>query len=328
MNKEFRWGVIGTGGIARTFAKDLALAPGHRVTHFGSRTVAKAESVARDFSAIPVGSYQELVELDVDAIYVATPHSLHAENAIMAMNAGKPVLVEKPFCVNAKQARAMISASLSNQVALMEAMWSRFLPHFREIREIVKRGEIGELISIQADHGQPLPKDPYYRLHAPELAGGALLDLGVYPISLTSMLLGTPSKIIAAGEINESGVDSQTSIIFTYPSGAHSIMNTTLLVRTPCTATIVGTLGRIEVDSNFYTPTSFRTIIGGKTLEYPNTYEGHGLREQAIAFKDLVISGKLENEIMSHAESLAIVEMMDEIRQQIKLIYPSNFFLS
>lgn len=322
MNNSFRWGVIGTGGIARAFAKDLELTERHRVTHFGSRTLSKAEVLAKEFDAIPIAGYENLVNSEVDAIYVATPHAMHSQNAILAIEAGKPVLVEKPFAGNAQQARAMIDAAKFHQVPLMEAMWSRFLPHFIRVREIVDSGAIGEIISIQADHGQQLPKDPYYRLHAPELAGGALLDLGIYPISLASMLLGRPERILARGEINESGVDSQTSTIFTYKNGAHAILTTTLLIRTPCLAKIIGTLGRIEIDSNFYTPTSFRTVIGGETIEYPNQYVGHGLREQAVAFEELISSGKIESQVMSHTESLTIMETLDEIREQIGLKYP------
>lgn len=322
MSKIFKWGVIGTGGIARAFAKDLELSDGHRVTHFGSRTLLKAEALARDFGATPLAGYDKLVNADVDAIYVATPHSTHSQNAILALSAGKPVLVEKPFSGNAQQASEMIEAANLHQVPLMEAMWSRFLPNFIRLREIVNSGAIGQLISVQADHGQQLPKDPYYRLHAPELAGGALLDLGVYPISLASMLLGRPDKIISQGEMNEAGVDSQTSMIFAYKNGAQAILTTTLLVRTPCIATIVGTLGRVEIDSNFYTPTSMRTIIKGETIEYPNTYVGHGLREQALAFEAVIKSGEIESKIMSHNESLEIMETMDEIRKQIGLKYP------
>jgi predicted dehydrogenase len=322
LKSKFRWGVIGTGGIARAFAKDLEFTDGDQVTHFGSRTPGKAEALAREFWATPITGYENLVNTDVDAIYVATPHSVHSQNAILALSAGKPVLVEKPFAGNAEQAKAMIDVAKSQKLPLMEAMWSRFLPNFIRLREIVNSGVLGEIITIQADHGQALPKNPYHRLHAPELAGGALLDLGIYPISLASMLLGRPEKIIAEGVMNDSGVDSQTSMVFTYKNGAQAILTTTLLVRTPCVATIVGSLGRVEIDSNFYTPTSMRTVISGETKEYPNLYLGHGLREQALAFKELTRSGEIESKVMSHSESLEIMETMDEIRKQIGLSYP------
>ena len=319
----FRWGIIGTGGIAHTFARDIGLLEGHEIAAIGSRDLAKAEKFAAEFHATPLGSYEDLVASDVDAVYVATPHSLHAENSILALNAKKPVLCEKPFAVNAVQASAMISASQENSVALMEAMWSRFLPHYQSIREIVDSGELGELVALYADHGQPLPADRYYRLHAPELAGGALLDLGIYPISLAFMVLGEPDSIIASSEPTESGVDAQTSMIFSYFTGQQAVMTTTLKVRTPCTAQIIGTRGRINIDGNFYTPTSMQVIIDGKVArEIPKNYQGHGIREQARVFAEVVRSGELESPLMSHQESLAIMQVMDEIREMIGLRYP------
>ena len=322
-NENFRWGIIGTGGIARTFARDIAYLEGHEIAAVGSRTILKSQEFTNEFPATPFGSYEELVASDVDAIYVATPHSLHVENSILALNAGKPVLCEKPFAVNAAQAEAMIEASKNNSVALMEAMWSRFLPHYQVVREIVDSGELGELVALYADHGQPLPADRYYRLHAPELAGGALLDLGIYPISLAFMVLGEPDSIIASSQPTASGVDAQTSMIFSYFTGQQAVMTTTLKVRTPCTAQIIGTKGRINIDSNFYTPTSMQVIIEGKVArEYPKKYLGHGIREQAREFAQVVRSGELESPIMSQIESLAIMHVMDEIREMIDLKYP------
>ena len=319
----FRWGIIGTGGIARTFARDIAHLEGHEIAAVGSRTLSKSQEFTKEFPATAFGSYEELVASDLDAVYVATPHSLHAENSILALNAGKPVLCEKPFAVNATQAEAMIQASQKNSVALMEAMWSRFLPHYQIVREIVQSGELGELVALYADHGQPLPADRHYRLHAPELAGGALLDLGIYPISLAFMVLGEPDSIIASSQPTESGVDAQTSMIFSYFTGQQAVMTTTLKVRTPCTAQIIGTKGRINIDSNFYTPTSMQVIIEGKLArEYPKTYIGHGIREQASEFAQVVRSGELESSIMSQLESLAIMQVMDEIREMIDLKYP------
>lgn len=321
--ESFRWGIIGTGGIARTFARDISYLPNHNVVAVGSRTKAKAEEFASEFSAQGFGSYEELVASDVDAVYVATPHSLHAANSILALNAGKPVLCEKPFAVNAVQAEEMVKAARLNEVALMEAMWSRFLPHYQVLRDIVASGELGELVTLYADHGQPLPADRYYRLHAPELAGGALLDLGIYPISLAFMVLGEPDSIIALSESTRSGVDAQTSMIFSYFTGQQAILTTTLKVRTPCTAQIIGTKGRINIDSNFYTPTSMQVIIDGKLArEYPKEYEGHGIREQAKEFAQIVKSGEVESPLMSHQESISIMNVMDEVREIIRLRYP------
>jgi predicted dehydrogenase len=321
--KEIRWGVIGTGGIARAFARDLKLAPGHHVVAVGSRSIEKAEEFATQFDCLGLGSYEALVDADVDAVYVATPHPMHAPNTILALEHGKPVLCEKPFAVNSRESATMIATARRKNVLLMEAMWSRFLPHYRKIRELVNSGELGEVISISADHGQNLPLPDFYRLHAPELAGGALLDLGIYPISFAYFILGKPQSMTAKAEFTRTGVDSQTSMILRYDSGAHANLTTTLLVKSPCTATIVGTKGTLFIDGDFYTPTSMRLKrVSGEIIEFPKTYSGHGLREQAIEFAELLHAGKKESDLMSHHDTQSIMETMDEIRSQINLVYP------
>ena len=320
---DLRWGLIGTGGIARAFARDLARTSGQIVAAVGSRSLEKAKEFTNAHGGTPCGSYEELVTSDIDAVYVATPHPMHAPNTILALNHGKPVLCEKPFAVNARESAAMITAARHNNLLLVEAMWSRFLPHYRRLRELVKQGDIGEIISIAADHGQNLPLPKYYRLHAPELAGGALLDLGIYPISFAYYLLGKPQSVVAKAEFTPTGVDSQTSMIFRYESGAHANLTTTLLAKTPCTATVVGTLGTIFIDGDFKAPTAMRVENrDGRIFEYPNTYCGIGLREQAIEFAALLKADKKESDLMSHADTQSIMETMDELRAQIDLYYP------
>ena len=318
-----RWGIIGTGGIARTFARDLKLAPGHRVAAVGSRSLEKAHEFASQFDCFALGSYEALVDADVDAVYVATPHPMHAPNTILALDHGKPVLCEKPFAVNSRESATMIEAARRNDLLLVEAMWSRFLPHYRRIRELIQDGELGEIISISADHGQNLPLPRYYRLHAPELAGGALLDLGIYPISFAYFVLGKPQSVVAKADFTPTGVDSQTSMIFRYDNGAHANLTTTLLAKSPCTATIVGTQGTLFLDGDFYTPTSMRLKrTTGEIIEFPKVYAGHGLREQAVEFARLLRDGKKESDLMTHADTQSIMETMDEIRSQINLYYP------
>lgn len=320
---DMRWGIIGTGGIARAFARDLERTSGQRVVAVGSRSEEKAEIFAKEFECQPHASYESLVKSDVDAVYVATPHPMHAPNTILALRHGKPVLCEKPFAVNARESASMIAEAEKSNLLLVEAMWSRFLPHYRKIREMIVAGDFGEIISVSADHGQNLPFPKYYRLHAPELAGGALLDLGIYPISFAYFVLGKPQSVVAKGEFTESGVDSQTSMILRYDSGAHANLTTTLLVKSPCTATIVGTKGTLFIDGDFYTPTSMRfKKVSGEIIEIPKTYEGHGLREQAIEFASLLRSGKKESDLMSLSDTQSIMETMDEIRSQINLFYP------
>ena len=320
----FNWGILGPGGIARAFATDLKTLAGHSVAAVGSRTLSNAEEFVSTFGGKAYGSYEELVaDESVDAIYVATPHPAHKENVIAALNAGKPVLCEKPFAVNAQEAQEMVAAAAANKVALMEAMWSRFLPHYAQVREIVASGILGKILTVHADHGQRLADQNIPRLVDPLLAGGALLDLGIYPVSFAHMILSNPTKITASGVLTDRGVDGQTSMIFDYSSGAQAILNTTMLEQTPCRAVVAGVNGWLEIDRVFYSPTSMRvSLFDGTVKQYPNTYVGHGIREQADEFKQLVLSGKQQSEILNWKDTVDIMKTLDTVRSQIGLRYP------
>ena len=320
----FKWGILGPGGIARAFAKDLQLLEGHEVAAVGSRTLSNAQEFAKTFGGTAYGSYEELVaDPTVDAIYVATPHPSHKENVITALNAGKPVLCEKPFAVNAHEAREMVAAAEKNGVALMEAMWARFLPHYADVREIIASGVLGQILTVQADHGQRLADRNIPRLVEPSLAGGALLDLGIYPVSFAHMILGNPAKITASAVLTDKGVDAQTSMIFDYTDGAQAILTTTMIEQTPCRAVVAGVNGWLEIDRTFYNPTSMRVVLfDGSVTQYPHTYTGHGLREQAEAFKKLVHSGKTQSEILTWKDTVDIMGTLDAVRSQIGLRYP------
>ncbi len=322
--RDFSWGILGPGGIARAFAKDLTLLEGHTIGAVGSRSLNNAQSFADEFGGQAYGSYEELVnDSTIDAIYVATPHPAHHDNVILALNAGKPVLCEKPFAVNAAEAHAMVEAASRNKVALMEAMWARFLPHYAKVREIVASGVLGPILSIHADHGQRLADQNIPRLVDPHLAGGALLDLGIYPISFAHMILGNPQLINSTAIMTDKGVDAQTSMIFTYENGAQSVLTTTMIEQTPCRAVVAGMNGWLEIDRTFYNPASMRIVLNdGSVTQYPNTYTGHGLREQAESFKQLVRSGKFESEILSWQDTIDIMKTMDTVREQIGLKYP------
>ncbi len=321
---NFSWAILGPGGIARAFAKDLAHLDGHSIGAVGSRSLSNAENFAAEFGGKAYGSYEELVnDPSIDAVYVATPHPAHHDNVIMALNAGKPVLCEKPFSVNAVQAQAMVDAASKNQVALMEAMWARFLPHYAKVREIVASGALGQILSIHADHGQRLADRDIARLVEPSLAGGALLDLGIYPISFAHMILGNPTSITSSAVMTDKGVDAQSSMIFSYKDGAQAVLTTTMMEQTPCRAVVAGLNGWLEIDRTFYNPASMRVVMNDGTVsEYPNTYFGHGLREQAESFKQLVQAGRLESEILTWQDTVDIMKSMDTVRQQIGLKYP------
>ena len=325
MSEEFRWGILGTGGIAKAFARDLSYLNSHVVAAVGSRSLESANNFAIEFSSCKTySSYEDLVsDPTLDAIYIAVPHPFHASASILALNAGKPVLCEKPFTVNSSEAQSVVEAAIENDVALMEAMWMRFLPHINEVRSIVASGILGQIISVTADHGQRLADQGIDRLTNPELAGGALLDLGIYPVSFAHMVLGVPEKITATAMLTEKGVDAATSMIFDYKQGAQAVLTTTMDAQTPCRAVISGVNGWLEIDRTFYQPSPMRVFhYDGTITEYPSVYKGHGLREQAIEFARVIRSGEKESPLLSNKESLEIMAMMDEIRSQIGLKYP------
>ena len=313
---SIKWGILGTGGIAHEFAEDVLAHTSMEIFAVGSRSKENANNFRTGVKGY--GSYEELVTSDVDAIYVATPHQLHCSNTLLALNAGKPVLCEKPFAINASEAKLMADTAENQKLLLMEAMWTRYLPHIQKVRELLP--ELGEVTNVIADHGQSLLH--IQRLVDPNYAGGALLDLGIYPVSFTYLILGKPDKITAKGVI-KNGVDLQSSAIFEYSGGQQALINTNLVAKSPTTASINGTKARLELDTSFYRPTNMRLIYhDGRIVEFKNEYRGHGLREQAIYFEKMLISGKKVSELLPMSESISILETLDEIRRQIGLKYP------
>ncbi|MHB1783206.1 MAG: Gfo/Idh/MocA family protein [Acidimicrobiales bacterium] len=312
-----RWGVLGTGGIARSFVADLAMTTSGRVVAVGSREQGSADRFADTYGINRRhGSYEALVQdPEVDVVYVATPHPMHHPDCLAALDAGKAVLVEKPFTMDAEEARELVEAARSRGLFLMEAMWTRFLPHIREIRRLIADGVLGEIVSVTADHGQWFAYDPDVRLFAPGLGGGALLDLGVYVVSLASMVLGRPDRVMALADRAPTGVDSQTSVLLGYPGGAQAALTCTLLGRSPNRAAIVGTLARIEVDGVFYAPTTFSLVSrDGVTTRYEHPHEGRGLRHQADEVARCLRDGLVESPSMPLDETVAIMETMDAVR--------------
>jgi predicted dehydrogenase len=326
-DRPVRWGILATGGIAHAFARDLELQPGCEVVAVGSRSRASADAFGDEFG-VPHrhASYQALVnDPDVDAVYVSTPHPGHHGAVLLAINAGKAVLVEKPFAMDAAQAREMIEAAHGQGTFLMEAMWTRFLPHIARLREILAAGTLGDVVYLTAEHGQWFAPDPRFRLFAPELGGGALLDLGIYPVSFASLVLGVPARVTAVSDPAFTGVDATTSMIFQYDSGAHAVLTTTLRAASGNSAAIYGTEARIEIDGWFYTPTSFRVIArDGTELErFDQPYAGRGLRAEAAEVGRCLRAGLLESPLLPLDETYSIMQVMDEIRRQIGLSYPA-----
>ena len=327
MSNRLRWGILGTGWIAHQQVTDL-LGDGGVVTAVGSRTLESAEAFARQYG-IPVahGSYEQLVaDPEVDVVYIATPHPFHAANAQLALKAGKHVLVEKPFTLNAAEASAVVDLASERGLVVLEAMWTRFLPHMLRIREIIAAGTIGEVRTLIADHNQDLPKDPMHRLNNPDLGGGALLDLGIYPVSFAFDLFGNPTVVKAISTPTATGVDRQTAILFGYAGGQQAVLHTALDTAGPNTAVVIGTAGRIEIDQVWYAPTDFTVYDPrGEVLErYSSDVPDRGMQFQARELERLVAEGPAPTDILPPTESVEVITALDEIRRQIGLRYPSE----
>jgi predicted dehydrogenase len=325
VTEPIRWGILATGWIAGIFASDLKLLPDAELAAVGSRSQESADRFGDEFGvARRHGSYAALVEdPDVDVIYIATPHPGHYETTLAAIEAGKSVLVEKPFTMDADEAAKLIDAARARGVFVLEAMWTRFLPHMVRVREILAAGTLGDVVSVTAEHGQYFEHDAEHRIFAPTLGGGALLDLGIYPLSFASMVLGTPRAVTAVSDPAFTGVDAQTSMILQYTGGAQAILTTTSYAATQNAAAINGTLARIEIDGTFYVPTTFRVISRDdevlETFDAPDP--GRGMQHQAAEVHRCLREGLLESPALPLSETLSIMRTMDEVRRQIGLSY-------
>ena len=327
MTEKLKWGIMATGWIADLFVKDLQLA-GHQVVAVGSRSSDNALRFAQTHR-IPkaYGSYEALVaDPDVDIVYVATPHPHHSAGARLALDADKHVLVEKAFTLNAQEAVEIVAAADAKGLVIMEAMWTRFLPHMNRIRAIIAEGQLGDLRTLSADHQQNLSDDPAHRLNAMELGGGALLDLGIYPISFAWDLLGKPAKVSATATFKATGVDAHVATVFTYASGAIATSLSSSTCAGPNRASVVGTVGRVEIDATWYTPTRFLMFDNaGRIVEtFDGRVEGRGMQFQAKEMERLVLGGLTSSQIMPPSQSVEIMQTLDDVRSQIGLRYPNE----
>ena len=323
-----RWGIVAPGWIAEQFTATVHRTTRSRVVAVGSRSLDRAQRFAAAYGVERAyASYEQLVsDSDVDAVYVASPHSHHHEHALLALSAGKPTLVEKAFTQSAVQAVDVVAAARDRGLLLMEAMWTRFLPHMDVARQLLIDGVLGEICVVAADHGQYFDVGPEHRLLNPALAGGALLDLGVYPISFVSFALGAPDTITARGDLGATGVDVQVSAVL-QSGAAHGLVSTTQRAKTPTTATISGTMARIEIPGDFYRPQPIAVVArDGETLTADGgPIDGHaGLAYQAAHFARLLAEGRVESPLLPLDETVAIMQTMDEIRRQIGLSYPNE----
>lgn len=325
-----RWGIMAPGRIAHAFARAVDVGTHSSVVAVGSRSLERARAFADTHGVrAAYGSYEQVAaDPDVDAVYVASPHSGHLEHALIAIEGGKAVLVEKPFTRSAAEARQVFDAAATKGVFAMEAMWSRCLPHYDVVRQAVASGLLGDLVSVSADHGQPLYPGGPQRLCDPALAGGALLDLGVYPMAFADLVLGGFEAITAAGTLTDLGVDSTASILVTGPTGASGLIATTMLAHTPCTATVVGTKASILLDPTFYQPTTIRLVSReGKVLDVRDESlpaHVHGFSYEAAEVAWCLAEGQLESALVPRAATLRVLDAMDEVRRQLGVIYPGE----
>lgn len=326
MAEKIRWGILSTGTIAAKFAIDLKGVPDAELLAVGSRSQASADAFADEFYVERrYDSYEALVQdADVDVIYIGTPHSFHKENTLLCLNHGKPVLCEKPFAINATEAQAMIQTARDEGVFLMEAMWSRYLPVMVRLRELLADGVIGDVVQLLADFGFQNTFDPKHRLYNPALGGGALLDIGIYPLSLASMVLGTPSRIQSMAYLGESGVDENAAIILGYEnSDAMAIVTTGMRVQSHRSAIINGTKGRIRLPDPWWkTPHFTLEFHDGETTEIEVPITGNGYSYQAVEVGRCLRAGLLESDIMPLDETLSVMQTADTIRAQWGLKYP------
>jgi len=331
VSRKIRWGILSTGAIARQFAQGLATAPGAELVAVGSRTQADADRFGDAFR-VPHRhpNYQALADdPEIDVVYIGTPHNLHCENTLMCLEAGKPVLCEKPFAINAAQAERMIAAARAKRLFLMEALWTRYLPAILELKRLLAAGTIGPVRMVQADFGFRPEYNPLGRLFNPGLGGGALLDIGIYPVSLAYLLLGPPARMTSLAELGRTGVDERSGVLFGYPGGELAALSFSLTTDMPSEVLVLGTQGWIRVHGPIYRPekltVSLKAAAGARTervLPFPVT--GNGYNYEADEVMRCLREGALESPGMTLDESLAIMRTLDAIRAPWGLRYPGD----
>ncbi|MFJ5707031.1 Gfo/Idh/MocA family protein [Streptomyces sp. NPDC093105] len=323
-----RWGVLATGGIAERFATDLAELDGAEVVAVASRTEASARAFADRFGIERAyGGWDGLfADPEVDVVYVATPHHAHREAAGRALEAGKAVLCEKAFTLNAREAEELVALARGRGLFLMEAMWMYCNPLVRRLAELVRDGAIGEVRTVQADFGLAGPFGPDHRLRDPAVGGGALLDLGVYPVSFAQLLLGEPDSVQAHARISPEGVDLNTGMLLGWSdSGASALLSCSLEADTPLTASVTGTKGRIDVPRGFFFPERFTLLrAGAEPEEFTNSHDPHSLRHEAAEVMRCLRAGETESPLVPLDGTLAVMRTLDAVRDRVGVRYPQE----
>ncbi|MGH3358238.1 MAG: Gfo/Idh/MocA family protein, partial [Nocardioidaceae bacterium] len=322
--RPVRWGILATGKIAHSFAADLALVPGAELAAVASRNAETARAFAdRHGAARASGSYAELAaDPDVDVIYVATPHGRHVEDVMCCLENGKAVLCEKSLTLNARQAETLVAEARAREVFLSEAMWMRCNPRIRHILRLVGEGACGAVQQVRADLGFVLPPDAAARLIDPALGASALLDVGIYPLTFAYLVLGEPDDLTASGSLSERGVDLNGGATLRYASGAIASISWTQVAWSDATASIAGPDGRIEVASRMHMPPTFSQIRGWETHTYADPVIGRGYAHEIVEVGECLRAGRTESDLLPLDETVAIMRLMDRIREQLGVRYP------
>jgi predicted dehydrogenase len=322
-HRIIRWGIIGLGNIAHKFAQDLLKVDDAQLYAVASRNLSKATRFSETYHVSQAyGNYEDLVkDPNVDAIYIATPHSLHKENTLLCLQNKKAVLCEKPFAMNYEEVKEMISTSKANETLLMEALWTYFLPHYQFVLKEIKNKSLGELKRLEADFGFKPEFDPNSRIIKKSLGGGSLLDIGIYPIFASLSSLGIPEQIEASASFFDNRVDSSCSMKFIYKNKVSALLQSTLLKETPTEAIFYFDHGIIKLNSRFHEPTTVTVIDdkGERTLDFD--YDSIGYYYEIMHFNALLRAGKTESDVMTFDFSKNLIKTLDAVRQKIGLHY-------
>jgi dihydrodiol dehydrogenase / D-xylose 1-dehydrogenase (NADP) len=325
--RVIKWGIMGPGGISSKFAGDLAYAEGAEISAVGSRSLERAEQFAKKFHVRRAyGSYEELLQdPEVEIVYVGTLHPSHKNHVLACLQAGKAVLCEKPFTINAMEAEEILRVAREKKLFVMEAMWTRFLPPIVKVREWMNEGLIGEVRLLKADFGFDIGWQPDGRLLNKELGGGALLDAGIYPVSFASMVFGEqPAKIMSSAHIGETGVDEQFSVLFEYEGGRTASLNSAVRLNMTNDAYIFGTKGYIHVPSFLFGPSASLLVSGEEPVFFTDDRRSKGYVYEAEAAMACLRNGVTGSSVMPLEETVQIMKTMDSIRKPWNLRYPSE----
>lgn len=325
MSRIYNWGIIGPGRIAHKFAKDLTAQKDARLHAVASRSKERAKTFADQYQATyHFGNYAELMDCpDLDVIYIATPHVQHWENTLMCLNAGIPVLCEKPFAMNLQQVQQMIALAREKQTFLMEAIWTRFSPSMKKTLELIQNDSIGEVISLKADFGFKAVFDPQKRLFNRDLGGGSLLDIGIYPVFLALLILGKPIGVKAFAKMSETGVDEECGVLLQFTGGKMAHLHSTLIASTKTEAFIYGTKGTIHMHSGWHRPTNITLIKEGeRPKEIQLEKQGFGYTYEIAEVVKCLSEKKLESDLLPLSFSRDLIELLDTIRAEAGIYYP------